>query len=344
LSVTRGREIRTAALAVAAAVLLAVLYGVWWQTLANRWTGGIAAWTGSVAASGWTATTGPLSVSGFPGPIHIALPTPVLSDAAGNGWTGPPATILVSPWAPFDPGFAAPGAHRFVLAGHAPVALSAEALDGRIAVADGQPVAIEMTLTDAGAAGLKAAAATLTAHRLAPLPAGGDTVAPVLAATITLAGLTVPEGWAPVLDRTMTNASLSLRLRGAAPHGSATADPVASALAAWRDAGGTVEIDALDFAWPPLWANGNATLALDRDLQPELAGTFTMRGIAAAIDRAGAQGLVPPAAAITAKLTLGLTASQTSDGAAENKLAVTVQDRVLSVGPVPLLNMPEVKW
>ena len=293
----------------------------------------------SLAASGWTATTGPLAISGFPGPIRIALPTPALSDAAGNGWTGPSATILVSPWAPLDPGFAAPGTHRFVLAGHGPVELAAGTWTGRVAVEGGKPVAIEMTLTDVGAAGLRAATAALTIRRLASPAAGRDAVAPVLAATIAVTSLTVPEGWAPALDQTMTNASLSLRLRGAV-----TAGPAASALAAWRDAGGTIEIDSVDFAWPPMWANGNATLALDRDLQPELAGTFAMRGLAAAIDRAGSQGLVPPAAAITAKLALGLTATQGSDGAAENKLAVTVQDRVLSVGPVPLLNMPEVKW
>lgn len=336
---TRIGRIRIAASAGGVLALLAVLYGVWWQALADRWRTGIATWTESLAASGWTAATGPLSVSGFPGPIRIALPAPALTDSAGNGWSGPPTAIIVAPWAPVDPRFAAPGPHRFTLAGHAPVELSAEALTGRIAVEHGRPVALDLSLTRAGAAGLTVDTATLSAKRLAQPVASPDSVAPVLAATLTIAGLTVPEGWAPAMDRTLTNGSLSLRLRGAP-----SAGPLVPALAAWREAGGTVEIDALDFSWPPLWANGNATLALDRDLQPELAGTFTIRGLAAAIDRAGAQGLVPPAAAITAKIALGLTATTTNDGATENKLAVTVQDRMLSVGPVPLIVLPPVKW
>jgi hypothetical protein len=324
-----------------------VLYVAWWYVLANQWQKGIERWTQSVAAKGWTVTTGDRTVSGFPGRIRIDLAAPEAHDAAGNAWSAPPSRLSISLFAPLEPGFDASGTHHVTVAGHAPIEVTADSVTGQIGVADGKPASLTVegrhvaageTAAQAAGGGVLVDALHLDLRRLPP---GGtnDATAPVVALVVGVEGLAPPEGIAPVLDRTIAAAHLALRLRGAIPPG-----PPNQALAAWRDAGGTLEIDSFDLDWPPIVAAGNATLALDKDLQPELAGTVTVRGLPVAIDRAVDLKLMKPGAAIAAKVVLGLAAKQGTDGQPENKVAITVQNRQLAVGPIKLLQVPAVVW
>ena len=52
-------------------------------------------------------------------------------------------------------------------------------------------------------------------------------------------------------------------VKGAIPSGK-----VADALAAWRDAGGRIELDHLRLKWGALNATATGTIALDQELQP----------------------------------------------------------------------------
>jgi len=105
-----------------------------------------------------------------------------------------------------------------------------------------------------------------------------------------------------------------------------------------------LDIDSLTLDWPPLVAAGNATLALDRNMQPELSGTVTLRGAGAALDRAAATGAIAPAAAALAKLALTALSKKAADGTLETEIPVTIQDRMLSLGPVPLAQLPAFDW
>ncbi len=337
---TQNRKICALVIAAASLIVLAALYTAWWFVLADKWRDGIGRWTADTAARGWTVTTGDIAVSGFPGALHLALPAPKASDSAGNGWTGPAAMLVISPFAPLDPHFAAPGHHIFTLAGHAPVDVQADSLTGSLTVARGGPKAITVAARQVTSGAIILDGFMVEAHRLDSVPdVPSDPGAPTIAATAEIGRLALPENAVPVLDRTLSVAHIALRLRGMIPPG-----PPAQALAAWRDAGGTVEIDSLDFDWPPLAGAGNATLALDKTLQPELAGSVTTRGLPVLIDRMVQTGLMQPGPAVAAKVVLGLAANDGPDGMPENKVAVTIQDRVLSLGPAKVMELPEVKW
>jgi hypothetical protein len=324
-------------LAIGALAVLAAAYAGGWLILADRWRTGIAAWAASQTASGWTISTGTVAVSGFPGKIHLTVAEPRARDAAGDEWAGPPLAILVWPFHPLDPGIEAPGTHRVTLAGRSPVEISAAPLVGHLTVERGKPVALSLAAGSLAGLGMNLAGLTIELSR--PNAQPDATEPPPLTAIVGIDRLTLPEELRQPLDRTIAAAHLAVRLKGALPKG-----PRIAALTAWRDGGGTLEIDSFDLSWPPLAAAGNATIALDRTLQPELAGTVALKGAIEAIDRAGASGMIDRDSATIAKLALRLATQRTEDGAKEARLAVTVQNRVLSVGPAPLLQMPEIEW
>ena len=57
--------------------------------------------------------------------------------------------------------------------------------------------------------------------------------------------------------------AFGVTVKGAVPDG-----PLVQAIAAWRDAGGTIELDRLQLNWGGLGATATGTMALDQDLQP----------------------------------------------------------------------------
>lgn len=159
------------------------------------------------------------------------------------------------------------------------------------------------------------------------------------AVTASLDGLVLPEDPRLLLGHSLTTASLQARLMGELPTGT-----LQSALKAWRDDGGTLEVDALSFDWPPLQLTGKGTVALDRDMQPILASTSTVRGVFEAVDSLTVAGVIRQKDAGVAKLVLGLLMKPAADGRKELTVPLTVQNRTLSVGPVALLKVPEVVW
>ncbi|HXP96720.1 MAG TPA: DUF2125 domain-containing protein, partial [Telmatospirillum sp.] len=126
--------------------------------------------------------------------------------------------------------------------------------------------------------------------------------------------------------------------------GSVAGGPVEQALTAWRDDGGTVEIERLSVDWKPLALSGAGTLALDRDLQPMLASNCDIRGLFEAIDALSRSGVVRPQDAGMVKLIFGLMMKPDKNGAKTLSVPLTIQNRVLSVGPVKLFELPVLAW
>ena len=324
-------------LAIGAPILLALLYGAAWTILADRWRAGLASWIAAQAENGWTVTTGDMAVTGFPGPIRLTLAQPALRDALGNAWRGPPLTLSISLWRPLTPGFTAAGTHRIVLAGATPVEIVAGGLTGTVTIADRRPVALSAKGENLSGPGIALAGLSLEIDRPPPI---ADAPVPTLAtARLDLDRLTLPPGFPLPLDQTVNAVHVASRLRGAWPDGKGR-----DALATWRDGGGTIDLDSFDIAWPPLDVAGNATLALDGDLQPELAGTVDVRGGGDAVDRAVAAHMMDKNGAIIAKLALTIASKPTGDGGTAARVPISVQKRVLSLGPVPVWQVPEVTW
>jgi len=115
------------------------------------------------------------------------------------------------------------------------------------------------------------------------------------------------------------------------------------ALAAWRDAGGVLQVKELVANWGPLALTSEGTLALDGRLQPIGAFTAVVRGFNEAVDAAVAARLLTPNQGTATKLWLNARA-ETDDGGPKVKLPLTIQDGFVSMGPIKLAPMPLIEW
>jgi hypothetical protein len=116
-------------------------------------------------------------------------------------------------------------------------------------------------------------------------------------------------------------------------------------LAAWRDAGGVLQIQKLVANWGPLAIAAEGTLALDGQMQPLFAGTATVRGYSEAIDALVQARMMDPGGATGAKIALAAMAKPSDDGGPPAaKLPLTIQDGFLFVGPLRLAQMPRIVW
>jgi len=112
-------------------------------------------------------------------------------------------------------------------------------------------------------------------------------------------------------------------------------------LALWRDSGGTLEIDRFTLAMDPVGLRLNATLALDRLLRPEGAGTLEVKGFDEAIQDLVDAGHLKRDAAEIAKLVLGaFSRTSANDGTRIVSVPVEAQDGRVSAGPFTLFRIP----
>src|SRR6185295_8822537 len=88
--------------------------------------------------------------------------------------------------------------------------------------------------------------------------------------------------------------------------------PLAESVAAWRDAGGIIEVNRLALRWGPLDGDGDGTLALDAANRPLAAFTMRIRGYTETVDALTAAGAMKPRDAGTLKIALNLFARQDS--------------------------------
>lgn len=209
-------------------------------------------------------------------------------------------------------------------------AVSAERL-----VAEARPWAPGIWRAEAGRIGLDAGsetrideAAATVAFPLAP-PANHRETA--FTADMVLSRLTV-SGQIPGLGTAIETVSLSLAVKGA----------VDKSLSAWRDDGGTVELQNAAIDWGPLSATGAGTLALDEKMQPMGALTARIKGYGAAIDALAAGKAMQPGDASLAKFVLAALSKPDADGKPRIEAPVTLQNGFVYLGPAKLARLPEI--
>jgi hypothetical protein len=146
---------------------------------------------------------------------------------------------------------------------------------------------------------------------------------------------------APATKETQGKFSAALTVMGAPP----ALTP--AALEAWRTDGGVVELTSLRGDFPPLAAEGDFTLALDRDLQLVGAGGLRLTGVEAALDLAAKQPdspFKPKEIKQARQIAVMLTQPDPQGGAGHVALPLSIQDRRLFVGPFQLLKLPPLVW
>jgi hypothetical protein len=120
--------------------------------------------------------------------------------------------------------------------------------------------------------------------------------------------------------------------------------PARAAATAWRDLGGTLELDHLMARWGTLGVTGSGTVALDADLQPIGAFSAAVEGYDELLKALVAAGQMRAGDARLAQFALGMLAKAGLDGRPEIATSFTIQNGEMFLGTVKLGKAPRIVW
>jgi hypothetical protein len=294
------------------------------------------AWTAQRRAAGWEVESAPPRRGGWP--LAAALTVPDLMLAAGPAnapgriaWHAERAVLSLSLQRPTVLDIDIAGAQTLRLAPGPALRFDAERthIEAPVMGRTSGPVASLEVRTLRGE-GLTIGLLTAQAS------AGASPAVSTSAEAIDLpASMTWPLG--PHISSLAIDATLH---GGLPPPGSLPASA-----AAWRDAGGALEISHFALGWGPLGLAATARLELDGQLQPEGTADLRLIGYAKALDALAAQHWITRNAALAATAVLTLLARVPQDGGApEVEVPLGLREGKLSMGHTPLLKLPELRW
>jgi hypothetical protein len=319
-----------------------------WVVAARLVGGAIDRWVAERRADGYRIDYAAPVVSGFPFHLRFALDRPTI-EAPNHAWQwdGPALVGEASLWRPLTIRVQLPG-HHAVRWGEGDAARlyagqAASAQAGIRLSRNGDLDSLRVELRDVKASDDSGAEVSLQAIHLAgelphePIPADPPRT---LDFGIEADGITLPPAEVQPLGRTIARLFVEGTLKGPLPPGDAKA-----AATVWRNAGGIIDLHRLQGNWGPLTLDGDGTLALDRDLQPEGAFGLKVSGFDATLDALAAAGLVESKRMGFARTMLGALAKRpTQGGEPAIKVPLTVQDGYCLIGPVKLLQLPKIVW
>src|SRR5229473_6806899 len=155
---------------------------------------------------------------------------------------------------------------------------------------------------------------------------------------LALRGVNLPTVPAPFRNP-LDEISFGVTVMGAIP----AASP-ARAAAAWRDAGGTLELDQVAARWGSLAITGSGTMALDASLQPMGAFSGAVEGYDELMAALVASGRMRAGDAQLARLALTMLAKAGRNGRPEIATSFTIQNGQMFLGPAKLGPVPRIKW
>lgn len=336
-------------IALGAAVVAAVAaYSAWWLSLAQGLPAAIAQQVEAARAAGYEVETGTPVVEGYPFRLVVRLPHLMLGvpKAAGSPrYEGAQITVVTQPWNRNHLIIRADGVERLSwqasgTAVRASLQINASRAFASLVVRDGTMERLAVDLTDprlrtegmATDLGLK----RIQVHARRLDDGAGTEVALEAEAAALPAEWPTPE-WTGALGPEVALARLALKLTGPVP-----SDLNTAAVAAWRDAGGTLEVAQLALKWGRLDATGDGTLALDAQMRPLGAFGLHISGWEQGIEALVASGQIKRKAGDAASLALGLLALGTRDGEGRVGVPFTLQNGQVLVGPVPVAELDPV--
>ncbi len=337
----RRRHLALAALAVAIVAVTGL--AIYWMWAAGQVRTAIAQWAETQRAEGYdVAYTGP-DVRGFPIRLTVRLDQPRIAAPEGWRWSGAAIAGEAAFWQPLLLRLALPRQQELVAVwrGHErSLQLQAGGADGVVRFdTRGQAVAATLDMTDVTVR--EASGASVRADRLhhevtRPTPTADGVSHLLLRGEID--ALTLPEAPPAPFPETVQRLAYTADLIGTIPSG----EP-AAALAAWRDAGGLLEVTDLSLTWGPLYVRADGTAALDEALRPQGAFSARIAGLPEMLDALVAQGMMQPGAAAALRLAvLTLAEGRDGNGRPVVRLPVTLQDGRVFLGPVALARLDPV--
>ena len=345
MSIMRRILIVPAALVLA----LALGYSLLWVYAAHRLEDGFIAWTQVQASRGHSFEHGPLSLSGFPGPIRLAIDAPrYASQKAEWRWSAERADLEMRPWDWWTYRLDLHGQQSVTLPLNGAVEeLSARAgaafliaeVDNRGRVTQGALHVDDLELGDAAGGELVAAGKVrATAQRLGSGAAPHEAAAldvQLDAKSVTLGPLVHSP-----LGARLDEVGFSASVRGALP------DTVSKeSVDAWRRDGGTVEVARFHLLWGALELHASGTMALDELMRPLGAVSAEIKGYGetlAALERAQ---ILPRKAAAGSRLALDLLSRPDgNDGRRVVTIPVSAQNGALYLGPVRMVRLEPIPF
>ncbi len=321
-------------------------YAAFWWYVAGRIKSDTVAWQDEQRTRNIDVSWRSLKVSGFPLGWRVAIDDAVLRDRRRSPAPELHVSRLVANAHPLSLGtwrLAAPrglSADLAAVAGRPAVKVQAQRADGIAMPAPRGGVSLWLKLQNiaaeaaGGAIPIRSAQAWLILPAAAPRT-GTDTGFPL---AIDLRQLRVPEppvGFGPTLDEL----ALGVTVKGKLPEG-----PLAPALAAWRDAGGTIEVDRLLVEWSGLGITASGTVALDRALQPMAAFSGGFDGFDAVINALVTADLMTEEQAALVRIALNTLARPGPDGKPQIVAPFTIQNSRVYIGPARLGRIPRLVW
>jgi hypothetical protein len=342
------------------AVLLIAAYAIYWWQVARQLETGIAAWADEQRAQGAVVQYQGGKVRGFPfaftadfadisllgrwsgtnlsartADLHLTL-SPLNLTSIRFTADGPVTIIL--PEIALDTGSkATPGAR-----------LTARRAAGQVDLRNGLLAALSVdagrSKLDNGQSAIELGSLHLGLALPASPPAGFNDPAAEIALAAT--NIDLPAGPAELLPGPILQAGLQGTIKGPLqpPDSDQTAHSVTEILTHWRDIGGVLDVARFDFAQGPLSLTGSGTFALDQNLQPLGASKVTATGLSELIDLMIARGQIVGKDAQTAKMVVAGLAKPGANGRPEVTLSFSIQDSIVSFGPLRLLRLAPIPW
>ncbi len=335
------RPLQLALLILAAVAIAAAGYTAYWYSAAQQLRAGMEEWSKERRAAGWYVDLGVPDISGFPWRIDVFLQTPRLAGPDGEWrWTAPNIKAIAAPWLPGNITVSTPGIHVFttrqgeywVEFGDAEADIS---VDGS-GISDTVIRLSKVDIRPPDGARMQVERAVLRGRSGVVADPAEQAPETGFGIAVDARGITLPARWRPPLGRNMARLSIDAVVTGKFGSGKTSAEM----LAHWRDGGGAVEVNAFSLDWEALTLRADGTFALDAELQPEGAMMADIRGIDRTTDQLIAAGVIDARTAFAAKV--ANRALSFRGGSA--KLPLSVQNRRLYIGPVPILRLKPVRW
>ena len=324
--------------------------------LTGLWFTGAAQVRDQIAAMGRSAvgangifTVQKLDITGFPFSFETRLSGVLMAGRDRRGaweWRADKAVLNLSPWRGGAVTFDLAGGHHLRFrAGRVPmeIELTAARAPGEARPGTGgAPHLIRIAPQNINAHEITTGA-RLTADKtsfelfVATAPNGTEPAAGLL---VDLRGIKLPESLGKFLGPKLDHFSAEVQLMGPPPV------PIdRRSLTRWRDGGGSLELKSLALQWGPAKVDGSGTLTVDTLLQPEASFAARITGFEETADALVAAGLIRAQEAQGVKLLLSLMARRSDPGrGAEIRVPITIQERVIYVGPARLTRLPLIRW
>jgi hypothetical protein len=340
------RSTRLDLILLAALVLVIVgVYSAYWFYVAGRIENGLLAWAQSSRADKFDVSWQKMQVTGFPVAFRVVLATAHLRDGTRTPspeFSVPSLSASARPWNFSDWQLtASDGFTAEIIAPDekTPAALTAQNAEGVVWIPSEGGWKLWLRLQDATfetAARVRVGSADAWID-VPPKQAQGHAEGK-LAIAVAAHQVALPAPLGPLGAR-LDELDFAATVNGELPKGR-----LPDALAAWRDQGGTIELDRLRLRWDGLAATASGKVTLNEELQPTAAFSGGVQGYDEIISALVDGGRMRATDAGLARIALKFLAKTGPDGKPEVKTSFTIENGQMYLGPARLGKVPRLNW